>query len=56
MDKSKFLKVKCPRCSKMKITFGKASMRIKCDNCGKQLTRTTGGKTKIQAQVAEVLK
>lgn len=55
MSESKFLKVKCPRCSKIKITFGKASTRVKCTYCGKMLAKTTGGKTKIKAEIKEVL-
>ncbi|NCN98574.1 30S ribosomal protein S27e [Candidatus Pacearchaeota archaeon CG10_big_fil_rev_8_21_14_0_10_35_219] len=55
MDKSKFLRIRCPRCSKIHITFGKATTKINCKKCNKRLVKTSGGKTKIQAKVEEVL-
>jgi ribosomal protein S27E len=39
----------------MHIVFGKSSTRIKCERCNKLLVRNTGGKTKIRAEVGEVL-
>ena len=53
--KSKFLKIKCPRCKSNYIVFGKATSIIKCAKCNKLLVKTTGGKAKVKAPVKEVL-
>lgn len=55
MLESKFLLIKCPRCRKPQITFGKATLNVKCLKCNKLLVKTTGGKTKIKAEIKEVL-
>ncbi|OIO42651.1 30S ribosomal protein S27e [Candidatus Pacearchaeota archaeon CG1_02_39_14] len=55
MPESKFLKIKCPRCSTQHITFGKATTRIKCRSCNKLLVKLTGGKVKIKAPIKEVI-
>ncbi len=54
--KSKFLKLRCPRCKHIKITFGKATTLVKCDNCNYLLLKTKGGKARVRALVREVLK
>jgi ribosomal protein S27E len=54
-EKSKFLKILCPRCKKQKTVFGKSSTAVKCENCNYLLLKTGGGKSKIRAQVKEVL-
>lgn len=54
--KSKFLKVRCNKCKKDQIIFGKAATRnIKCLECGSSLGSSTGGKTRLRAKVLEVL-
>jgi len=55
MPESKFLKIICPRCNKPQIIFGKTSTKIKCPKCNRLLTKTTGGKAKIKAQIKEIL-
>ena len=52
---SKFLKIRCPRCSNIQVTFGKASTWVKCSKCNKLLTRPKGGKAKIKAKIKKVL-
>jgi len=52
---SKFIKLRCPKCKNEQITFGKSSTEVKCLVCGKILTESTGGKSKIKARVLEVL-
>lgn len=54
-EKSKFLKISCPRCKKPKTVFGKSSTIVKCDNCNYLLLKTKGGKSKIRAPVKEVI-
>ena len=56
MQESKFIKVKCPRCRRAHLIFGKASTKIKCGSCNKLLVKLTGGKIKIKAPVEKVIK
>jgi len=52
---SRFIKVRCPKCKNEQVIFGKASTKIKCLVCNTLLAEPTGGKTKIKAQILEVL-
>lgn len=52
--KSRFIKVRC-KCKNEQIVFGKASTKIKCLVCNKTLLKPTGGKSKVNAQVLEIL-
>jgi ribosomal protein S27E len=54
-NKSKFLRIVCPRCKKEKTVFGKCSTLVKCEGCNYLLLQTGGGKSKIRAPVKEVL-
>jgi len=56
ITKSKFVKVKCPKCENEQVIFGKATSVVKCLKCGMTLTKPTGGKAKVRAKVLEVLK
>jgi len=53
--KSKFIKIRCPKCKNEQIMFGKASTQVKCLVCNKILAEPTGGKSKVKARVLEVL-
>ncbi len=53
--KSKFVKVRCPKCKNEQIIFGKASTKVKCLVCGKDLAEPSGGKSKIKSRILEVL-
>ena len=53
--KSKFVKIRCPKCKNEQIMFGKASTEVKCLVCGKEIAESTGGKSKIKARILEVL-
>ena len=53
--KSKFIKVRCPKCKNEQIIFGNASSVVRCLVCNKELAYPTGGKSKISARVLEVL-
>lgn len=53
--KSRFIKIKCEKCKNEQIIFDKASSKIECLVCNEILATSTGGKTKIYAQVLEVL-
>jgi len=52
---SKFLKLRCPKCKNEQIVFGKASSKVNCLVCEKNLLDPTGGKGKIKARILEVL-
>jgi len=53
--KSKFIKIRCPKCKNEQIMFGKASTKISCLVCNKVLAEPTGGKSRVKARVLEVL-
>jgi len=53
--KSRFIKVRCPKCKNEQIIFGKPAVIIKCLVCDKVLAEPMGGKGKIKARVLEVL-
>jgi len=55
ITESRFIRVRCPKCEKEQIIFGKATSKTKCLKCGKILVEPTGGKTKIRCRVLEVL-
>ena len=53
--KSKFIKVRCPKCKNEQIIFGKSDSIVKCLVCDKILSEPTGGKGRIKARILEVL-
>jgi len=53
--RSKFVKVRCPKCKNEQIIFGNASTPVNCLVCGKPLAKPTGGKSQLKARVLEVL-
>jgi small subunit ribosomal protein S27e len=53
--KSKFVRIRCPKCKNEQVIFGKAATKVKCVVCNRLLAEPTGGKTKIRTQVLEVL-
>jgi len=53
--RSKFLRVRCPKCGNEQIVFSHATTRVKCFVCGTQLTEPRGGKAKILGVVGEEL-
>jgi small subunit ribosomal protein S27e len=53
--KSKFVKVRCPKCKNEQIIFGKSASNIKCLVCENEIAESTGGKTKIKARILEIL-
>lgn len=53
-QKSKFLKVGCPKCKNEQIIFNKSTSNVKCLVCGSELVEPTGGKAKIKSKVIQV--
>lgn len=54
-QESNFLKVKCGDCENTQIIFDHAASTVKCVVCGKTLVEPKGGRSKICAQIVEVL-
>ena len=55
-NKSKFIRVKCPKCKTSHIIFGKSSTRVKCLKCpNTTLALPSGGNAKLHSRVEEVL-
>lgn len=52
---SKFIKVRCNKCKNEQTIFGKSSTKVKCLVCDEILVEPSGGKSKIKAQVLELL-
>ena len=53
--RSRFIKIRCPKCKNEQIMFGKAASPVDCLVCGKNLAESTGGKSKVKARVLEIL-
>jgi small subunit ribosomal protein S27e len=52
---SKFVKVRCSKCKNEQIIFGKSSVITQCLVCSTILSEPTGGKSRINARILEVL-
>lgn len=53
--RSRFIKVRCPKCKNEQIIFGKAAVDVKCLVCDTLLAESTGGKTRVKSRILEVL-
>jgi len=53
--RSRFLRVKCPKCGAVHIVFDRAATVVRCLSCGEVLAVPTGGKAKILGEIVEVL-
>ncbi|MDI6724392.1 MAG: 30S ribosomal protein S27e [Methanobacterium sp.] len=53
--RSNFLRVKCLDCGNQQTVFDHAASNVQCIICGKTLVKPKGGKSKIVAQIIEVL-
>lgn len=53
--RSRFIRVRCPDCGNLQVTFSHAAITVKCFKCGKTLVEPSGGKATIVAEVVEVL-
>ncbi len=52
--RSKFIKVRCPKCKNEQTVYGNASTKVSCLVCERELVYPTGGKSKISARVLEI--
>ena len=55
LNKTKFVKVRCPKCKNEQNIFGKPATHVECLVCNKILAEPSGGKGKIKARILEVL-
>lgn len=55
-EKPEFLEVKCTDCENEQILYSHSSMEVKCKVCGKTLSKPTGGKSEIQAEILGVVR
>jgi small subunit ribosomal protein S27e len=51
VNRSRFVKVKCPDCENEQIIFEKASTPVTCIVCGHILATPSGGKAEITAEI-----
>ena len=54
--KGNFLRVKCLDCDNEQIIFDRAASTVQCIICGKTLVKPSGGKSRIYANINEVLR
>lgn len=47
----KFVKVKCPDCGNIQITYTKPATVVQCQVCGATLVTPTGGKGKFRSEI-----
>jgi small subunit ribosomal protein S27e len=52
---SKFIKVRCSKCKNEQIIFGKSSSPVACLVCGTIIAEPTGGKSRVNSRILEVL-
>jgi len=56
ITKSKFVRVRCPKCKHEQVIFGKATTEVLCLKCSTLLAKPASGKSKIRSPVLEVCK
>ncbi|MFH1587975.1 MAG: 30S ribosomal protein S27e [Candidatus Diapherotrites archaeon] len=54
--KSKFLKIKCDKCSSTQTTFSAASTKVKCFKCSSMLAEPSGSKAGINGKILNEFK
>ena len=52
----KFLKVRCKRCKNEQVIFSKASSRVKCLSCGREIAEALGSNARIKTTVLKSVK
>jgi len=53
--RSKFLKVRCPKCKHEQVIFGNCSTVVRCQKCSNVIAEPTGGKARVKARILEIL-
>ncbi|MHA1713075.1 MAG: 30S ribosomal protein S27e [Candidatus Ranarchaeia archaeon] len=52
---SRFLVIRCPECNNEQTIFSHATHQVKCEVCGKVLSKPTGGKAILYGELVQVL-
>jgi len=52
-NRSRFVRIRCPDCENEQIIFEKASSTINCLVCGSIISKPSGGKAIISAEIIE---
>ncbi len=47
----KFVRVKCPDCGNIQITYTKPATSVQCQVCGATLVKSTGGKGDFRGEI-----
>ncbi|MEM2225876.1 MAG: 30S ribosomal protein S27e [Candidatus Bathyarchaeia archaeon] len=53
--RSRFLRVKCPKCGNEQTAFDRSSTALNCNVCDELLLIPRGGKAEIKAEVVQEL-
>ena len=53
--RSRFLVIRCSECNNEQIIFSHATRQVKCEVCGKVLSKPTGGKASLNGELIQVL-
>lgn len=53
--RSRFLLVICSNCGNTQVVFSHATFPVRCQSCGYQLVKPTGGKAEILGKVERVM-
>jgi len=53
--RSRFLRIKCPKCGNEQIIFSHAVNRISCNVCKAELAEPSGGKAIIKGEIVAIL-
>jgi small subunit ribosomal protein S27e len=52
---SKFIKIRCKKCKNEQIVFEKSSTVVNCLVCNEKISEPSGGKSKINSNILEVI-
>ena len=52
---SRFLVIRCGECNNEQIIFSHATRQVKCEVCGKERSKPTGGKAILFGELIQVL-
>ena len=53
--RSRFVRVKCPKCGNEQLVFSHAVNNVNCNVCGAELAEPTGGKVVIKGEIVTAL-
>ena len=54
-DDKRFVKVKCHECGNEQVIFGRSATKVVCLKCNADIAYPTGGKSKIVAEIIDLI-